>query len=423
MSDLLALKIGALWRAFWTESLAFKLCCVYLMFEYVRPQTIYTWLDFAPWAQMSLLAAAMLGWRESVADGRPIHGSSFGLLGAYLAVAALSMAISGTPQNGWDDLQLIIAWLIAVYAISRCVTTENRLFIFYLLFLLFSLKMSQHGFRSWASRGFGWDRYGVTGAPGWFHNSGEVGIQMCVFFPMAWYFIANGWRHWNLPRRLIALVVPVTILGTVLGTSSRGAVVGIGAVLLWMAMTSGRRMVVALVAGALVAFVAWQFMPPEFVARFDTAGTDNTSVTRLTYWGFGWQAAKDHPLFGIGLGNWIEVYTKHQMASGGLVTSQLPHNIMIQAVSELGFTGLLILLAIVVKIFALNFRTRGMAERLGNGFLRSCALGLNASMVGFLVSGQFVSVLYYPYLWIGLALTIALYNVTCRIQEQAGTQR
>jgi hypothetical protein len=38
------------------------------------------------------------------------------------------------------------------------------------------------------------------------------------------------------------------------------------------------------------------------------------------------------------------------------------------------------------------------------------AHGLDGAMIGFVVSGFFVTVLYYPYFWINLAMTVALNN-------------
>ena len=40
-SDLYDLRLRALWSAFTSEGLAFWLLCAYLMFEYVRPQSVY----------------------------------------------------------------------------------------------------------------------------------------------------------------------------------------------------------------------------------------------------------------------------------------------------------------------------------------------------------------------------------------------
>jgi len=85
---------------------------------------------------------------------------------------------------------------------------------------------------------------------------------------------------------------------------------------------------------------------------------------------------------------------------------------IIQAGSELGFPGVFLVAALTVVTFVLNARTRRLLEqRADSAFLRQIALGLDAGMIGYLVSAQFVTVLYYPYLWIGIALAVALHNV------------
>ena len=38
------------------------------------------------------------------------------------------------------------------------------------------------------------------------------------------------------------------------------------------------------------------------------------------------------------------------------------------------------------------------------------ARGLDGSLVGLIVSGSFISVLYYPFFWINFAMTVALNN-------------
>jgi len=37
--------------------------------------------------------------------------------------------------------------------------------------------------------------------------------------------------------------------------------------------------------------------------------------------------------------------------------------------------------------------------------------GLDLNLVGFLLAGQFVSVVYYPFMWITLALSVCLSNI------------
>ncbi|WP_410969043.1 hypothetical protein, partial [Salmonella sp. SAL4444] len=70
------------------------------------------------------------------------------------------------------------------------------LFLFLLFYFLANFKMSQFGFVSWASRGFGFASWGITGA-GWFRNSGELGLEMSMFFAYTVCFIFFLREHWS----------------------------------------------------------------------------------------------------------------------------------------------------------------------------------------------------------------------------------
>ena len=66
----------------------------------------------------------------------------------------------------------------------------------------------------------------------------------------------------------------------------------------------------------------------------------------------------------------------------------------------------------IVATFVVNHQTRRMLRPLRERgkFMSSMAHGLDAALIGYLVSGFFVTVLYYPYFWINLAMTVALHN-------------
>jgi hypothetical protein len=40
------------------------------------------------------------------------------------------------------------------------------------------------------------------------------------------------------------------------------------------------------------------------------------------------------------------------------------------------------------------------------------AFGFDGALIGYLITGFFVTVLYYPFFWINLAMTVSLHNVT-----------
>lgn len=54
-----SLKFRSIWRYFKSESLAFWMICAYLFFEYFRPQSIYTSIDFLPWTKLIVIGAIL----------------------------------------------------------------------------------------------------------------------------------------------------------------------------------------------------------------------------------------------------------------------------------------------------------------------------------------------------------------------------
>ena len=301
--------------------------------------------------------------------------------------------------------------MLVYFALSTTVNTQTRVVLMLVSWMLWNFKMSLFGFRSWASIGFGFRDWGVAGAPGWFENSGEFGIEMCVFFPISLYFSLGIRRLVSRPVFLASLALPFTAVAGAIASSSRGALLGMAVVGLWMFLRS-RYKVRGAIALAIIVVLAWAFVPTEQKQRFSESGEDNTSVSRLTYWKRGIAFANERPLLGIGYRNWMPYYTYvwgGRLERGQIL--QLPHNFMIEALAELGYTGLFALLFLLGGTFWLNARTRALARGLGErGFLaEQLGWGFDGGLIGFAVSGSFVTVLYYPYLWVNLAMTVALH--------------
>ena len=266
--------------------------------------------------------------------------------------------------------------------------------------------MSQHGFISWAQIGFQFRSWGVTGAPGWFHNSGEFGIELCVFLPLSIYFIISLRQYWGKLKLSFFLLFPFTAIASVIATSSRGALIGSAAALLWMVGKSKAR-VKALLAISIIAIAVYSYLPPEQYQRLQSSGEDNTSVSRLTRWKAAREMMDQYPVLGIGYGNWMTYYG--QFYSNNHIG--LAHNIFLDAGAELGYTGLIIFILMILYTLVNNARTRKLALTFDNKFIFYTAHGLDAALIGLLVSGSFVSVLYYPYFWINLSFTVALNNI------------
>jgi putative inorganic carbon (HCO3(-)) transporter len=417
-ADLYDLRLRTLWSAFKREGLATWLLCTYLMFEYVRPQSIYPSLAFFPWTAVTMIATgvAALASRRKTRVSTPANG----FLVLYSVVVVLSSINAYRPDVSYAQLDVYYDWLIAYALIILIVTSERRMLLVILAFVLFNLKMSLFATKSWIAIGFAFRSWGVGGAPGWFQNSGEFGIEMCVFFPIVTY-LALGLRPY-LPRwKFVALLgIAGTSIAGILASASRGALLGGAAVMAYMLLRSKyktRALVIGVVGGTLF-FLA---IPPEQKQRLSMSGTDGTSVSRITYWKHGIEMTNDHPFLGIGYGNWVAYYQDH---IGYVNRKEVAHNSFIEAASELGYSGFVALLLLIGCTFFLNARSRALAIRAGpNGRLTfHLALGLDGALLGFMVSGFFISALYYPYLWINLAMTVGLNTVAKNLPAAASAR-
>jgi O-antigen ligase len=216
-------------------------------------------------------------------------------------------------------------------------------------------------------------------------------------------------------RRAVALLaLPLLIVGIVL-TQSRGAFVGLIAIIvagLWF--TPGRRLEIGLATLVVVAIAAAALAAdPTALARV-TGNKDSSSSGRSDLWTVAWRVSEDHPVVGVGLGNYKVVAPDYVRRPGQLTEVNLiadephvVHNTYLGLLAESGVIGVSIFLAIVVAAV-------DAVRRAARGFQRSpdtawaFAVAVLVSTIGMLTTAFFLSSGADPRLWLLLALGPAL---------------
>jgi O-antigen ligase len=354
-----------------------------------------------------MLAIAALLTSFSVKDPTIPKNPLSKLMVFYGVVVLLSSVFGYNPSDSFSHLSDYFNWVIIYFAIVRSVRTKTQFFIFFLLYMLCNFKMTQHGFLSWAKRGFQFDPDGVGGSPGWFQNSGEFGIQLCIFTPLIVVFILGVRRFCNRYIRIVLYIVPVTALASTVASSARAALIGLAAAALWSVKTT-KYFFKTLLIGSMLASIVYFSIPEESMQRFQKSGSDRTSLHRLDRWAKGWETMKEHPLLGIGHKNWVQYY--HEHLEYGEPGTPLVHNIFVESGTEHGFLGVGTLTLLLAFMFIVNKRTRSLATQQKDNFSILIAHGLDAATIGMIISSCFVTVLYYPYVWIHAAFVAALYT-------------
>ena len=406
MQELYSLSFNAIWRQLKSEHISFWLICGYLLFEYVRPQTIYPAISFFPWSAffaISSLASSFI--TKSIKLSNTSWLSKLIIL--YGLIVILSSMFAYDPKTSFSHLGDYFNWLLIYFAIVRIVNTPARFYIFFLLYMLFNFKMAQHGFLSWASKGFKFDKDGVGGAPGWFQNSGEFGIQLCIFTPLVISFIAAVTPYCSRLKLCFLYLAPFTAIASVIGSSSRGALIGLVLGSAWLLRTTKYLFqTIIAVSGLLV--IIYLTIPPESLARLENSGSDNTSLHRLDRWHKGWETIKKYPLLGVGHKNWEEYYAAQ--LDYGVPGSPMVHNIFVQSGTEHGLLGAGTLACILFSMFNTTRKIRILSAKNEDNFAPYIANGMDAATIGMIISSCFVTVLYYPYVWIQAAFIMSLYT-------------
>jgi putative inorganic carbon (hco3(-)) transporter len=281
--NLYRMSVREIWKFVIKQPLSFWTLVLYLFMEYVRPQIVYRQLDILPFAQIFIFATALL----FLIEGRKFRRwqAADSAICFFVVALLLSIAFAWRPKLSLPNLFVPMSWVFIYFLITNVIDNQPRYVVFMLSFMLHSLKMSQHGTRSFVEGGGQFRAWGATGAPGFFQNSGEFAIQMCIFFGISVMFFLSLRPYLSRFKQLFFLILPGTAVISVVASSSRGGQLALAAVIGWLMMKAlyTKHKAKALGGAAIALVLGLILIPPEQWTRFSEMGTDDTSLSRLTY--------------------------------------------------------------------------------------------------------------------------------------------
>lgn len=231
-------------------------------------------------------------------------------------------------------------------------------------------------------------------------------------------FLPSSRRRWAYAL----LIVPPAIALAL--TFSRGALATAGIGLLILALVSRNRRVILPVAAGL-GLVAVAGIALLRVERF-TSAIDPASWTRLSVWRSAIAMIRDHPIFGVGLDQFLYQYNPKYVlpeAWSERYTSH-PHNILLDYWTRLGIMGVIAAGWLIIRFFQLS---RDLLWRVNSGPARALAAGVFGSMVAFVLHGLVDNSYFLMDLalmfWLGLGAVEILHRSTVREKRRARSGR
>jgi putative inorganic carbon (hco3(-)) transporter len=221
-------------------------------------------------------------------------------------------------------------------------------------------------------------------------------------------------------RRLLTTVASLGALAVLLigvaESGSRGAVLGIAAIVVWLYLRGERRLkLIAFAVPAAVGLLVLSLRTSiwtRFAQALSTGGSN-----RIPIWKVGFTALKSHWLLGAGYNNFSFAYDEAFMRTNQAHFPdwhRAPHDLLLGTSVELGIVGLVLVLA----GWYMQFRMMRDVPREDPDY--AFRLAIEGALIGLFVSALFLDVMITKYVWLAFMLAALLRNAHVRVRRPFG---
>lgn len=377
--------------------MAYLALLAYLVFVFIRPQEFWVPLIDVPTVKFSLILATVFLFLEK---HRRFDLPQNTLLFCLLPVILLSGLTNGWLGGGIVSAEkYLTAILLPFLMIPNLINTPRKQHGVLLLLLLSAMLMVNDGMEQKASAiGVGWSGAALSQGTritylGIFNDPNDLGMFFVMILPAALYYFRKV-GFWLKP---VFIAVTGYLLYGIYLTNSRGTLLGTMAMLAaWFYLKYGA--VKSLRVGLLAAPILFVVM-----GKFRAIDSEEASAAgRLDAWYEGFQMLFWKPLFGVGMGEFME----HHILTA--------HNSFVLVFSELGLIGYFIWISFLVctmcallKLWFDRFPNNliSQVDPVESDFARLFTM----SFLGYLVTCFFLSRAYTPMLYIFSAMAAATF--------------
>jgi len=375
---------------------------VYISFAIIKPQETWHWS--VPQGNYSRIVALALlaGWAFRLFGSWRLGRSTaivvllLGYMGwtvmgavfapdfeTYWGWATLGTVLSPEAATSWQFVEtlakIVLPFLVGITVIDSRAKVNQLAWVIVLSQAFVAYEMNL----SYLAEGYNRIRY--EGFAGMDNNSAAIAMVTCIGLAFFLGFRTESW--W---KRGVAWMSALFMLHAVLLTFSRGGVLSlIVTAAVGFLLIPKRWPHYVGFAGAVC--LGLYLAGPELRARFLTTfgeedGRDYAAQSRLDLWKDCVDVMMRRPFYGVGPNNWPAVASEYGWPEG-----KEAHSLWFQTGAEQGFPGLALLLAFyglcIWRLWRLRRRLEGTADSWAPDYARMVI----TSLVGFMVSAQFVS--------------------------------
>lgn len=313
------------------------------------------------------------------------------LLAVLIAWMFMTTVFSLYPWLAWEQWDKVWRVMLMTYVTMMLINNEHRIKV---LVFVIALSLGYFGFKGGIFVFRTGGNYAVMGPDNSFiADRNSIGLALIMTVPLL-YFMYLQMRHWYT-RHLLLAGTGLTLVAIV-GTQSRGALVGICAMLLFYFMKA-RRKLVALLAVIPLAFVVYNVMPEKWFARMETIQNweqDGSASERVRAWG-----------------NAVDL-ANFRFIGGGMRAlvhwgGRDSHSIYFGMLGENGWPGLIMFLLLLFFTWrSASWVIRQCKGRPELDWARDLSAMIQVSLVGYMSAGAFLGLQYFDLFYHLVAIVV-----------------
>jgi O-antigen ligase len=323
----------------------------------------------------------------------------------FCLTGLLSIPLAINREEAWAEFSSTFIRCIVIFVVMiNVVRTEARLKGLIFLAIVAGIWLSIEAISDYRLGLMTVEGYRAAGrGTGIFGNTNDMALHLVTILPIS---VALMLGSKGAVRKLIYGACAALMIAAIVLSYSRGAFLGMLVVVLFIAWKLGRQRRLEIIftvlgfAGVIVLLAPDKYgsrLLSIFIPSLDAEGSADSrrgELFRSIY------VALRHPLLGIGMGNY-----QPEMSYKGLVT----HNSYTQVAAEMGMTALACyVMFVVTPLKKLGQIARETFETRRDSRFYYLALGLQASLIAYLISSFFLSVAYVWYVYYLVAYAVCL---------------
>ncbi|MCP4270120.1 MAG: putative O-glycosylation ligase, exosortase A system-associated [Candidatus Brocadiaceae bacterium] len=386
---------------------------VWSWISYMNPHKL-TWgfaHDF-PFAYVIVivLSASMLFSRERLRV--PVTGLTV-LWGMLLAWMCITTLFAIFPESA--TVQLVKVLKIQLVTIFTLMLMTNRKRVDLLIWIIV-ISIGFYGVKGGIFTLLGGGQSRVWGPPGSFiEENNSLALALLMILPLIYYLRSITENIWV--KRGLLLSMPIIAI-SVLGSQSRGALIGVISMAIFMALKSKQK-AAAVTAIVLIGVFGFMFMPESWHERMNTIKTyeqDASAMGRINAWHYSVNVANDRTTGG-GFESWsLQTYAIYAPNPADVLAA---HSIYFGVLADHGWIGLLLWLGIILAAW----RNNSWIIKNANGknqleWAVNLAKMLQVSMISYLSAGAFLSLSYFDLPWHIIAIIVLIKTQVIKTLEQ-----